>query len=312
MPAAPSPLGLSPTAPYHVVPDFIPEALSLRAAFESHFAQPESHGSDHQVWNYWHVPDSYTYLKTLPEKVLSRPLANAFVANVAAYARRMLGMDVVTWPYLSLYVEGCGQTLHNDSRNGAFGFVYSLTRWDDRRFKGGETLLFREQDYWASGRFRDAGAGTSFYECIPSRFNQLLVFDDRLIHGVSEVRGVADPREGRIVLHGHLRVSGPFADGPLADEMPMLLQGDLGRALGSAQLAAQSVAGQFHGFATCAVDVQEDGTVAAVQPLVQRVLGRTGPMAHVELLVDLHDALRRMRFPSREAPSRISLPVIFE
>jgi hypothetical protein len=68
-------------------------------------------------------------------------------------------MGDVSWPYLSLYVSGCRQGLHNDARNGCFAFVYSLTR-DQRRTVGGETLVFREEDPFRS-KLAEASVGLS-------------------------------------------------------------------------------------------------------------------------------------------------------
>lgn len=298
-------------APYHAVPDFSPEVLSLREGIDRHFAEPYKAGRDHEVWNYWYVPDSYTYLRTSPEKVIAREVLDRFFEQLGWFATRRLGMDTVTWPFLSLYVEGCKQVLHNDSRNGAFGYVFSLTQWDQRRFEGGETLIFREQDYWASGRFREEGAGNAFYEKIPSRFNQLLVFDDRLIHGVPEVRGTTDPREGRVVLHGHMECKGVSVQGPLQPLLEADGLGDLGEVLARANASVAAEAGRYHGFATIALDVAADGVVT-VRPLVQRVLGRSGPEAEVPALSDLCRNLSKLRFAPQAEPSWIAVPQVFE
>jgi len=59
-----------PTAPLIVVDAFLPASLALemRRDIETHFAKPEEHRAEtHQVWNYWFVPESYTYLRTAPE-----------------------------------------------------------------------------------------------------------------------------------------------------------------------------------------------------------------------------------------------------
>ena len=83
-----------------------------------------------------------------------------------------------------------------------FAFVYSLTK-DNRRTSGGETLIWREIDYF--GEFlHQRQAGQNLYQQIEPRFNRLLIFDDRLPHAVQAVEGVMDPCEGRIVLHGHI------------------------------------------------------------------------------------------------------------
>ena len=48
--------------------------------------------------------------------------------------------------------ELASQELHTDADNGPFSFTLSLTRWDGRRFTGGETVLLapRVLDYWAA------------------------------------------------------------------------------------------------------------------------------------------------------------------
>lgn len=297
-------------APYYLLQNFLPNADQLRAGIDAHFSEPHRHGAQHQVWNYWFVPEAYTYLRTAPEKVIERALIEQFIARLKAHALDTLGMDTVTWPYLSLYVEGCGQTIHNDSRNGAFGFVYSLTRWDQRRFTGGETQIFREQDYWGSGRFREAGAGTSFYELIPSRYNQLLLFDDRLLHGVPMVRGTLDPREGRLVLHGHLSARGVSVRGALAPlgqnvaGLPELLQ--------AIKQQTAAVRGRFHGFATFALDVAADGSVASVRMLVDRVLSGEGPGRAGGELKAASERMAQTRFPPSSGASRLDIPVFFE
>jgi hypothetical protein len=299
-------------APYHVVADFCPEAGSLREGIESHFADPYTAGPAHQVWDYWYVPDSYTYLRTAPEKVIEIERVDHFIDQLKRFALRRLGMDTITWPFLSLYVEGCKQILHNDSRNGSFGYVYSLTRWDERRFDGGETLIFHEQDYWASGRFRDAGAGTAFYEKIPSRFNQLLVFDDRLIHGVPEVRGTTDPREGRIVMHGHMESRGVSVEGPLQAVLESGGLGNLDDVLATAQACVAKERGRYHGFATIGLDIAADGTVVSVQPLVQRVLSTSGAETEVPVLSALCRNLSELRFAPQAEASWVAVPLNFE
>ena len=52
----------------------------------------------------------------------------------------------------SCYINGCRQGLHADAPHGPFAFVLSLTRWEERRFSGGETLLLQPHvlDYWRS------------------------------------------------------------------------------------------------------------------------------------------------------------------
>ena len=202
-----------------IVDDFLPRdlAAAMRADLDAHFSAPYTHRPDrHQVWNYWFVPQAYTYLRTQPEKVIQRASVDRFMGLLNAWSRETLGLARVSWPYLSLYIHGCRQGLHNDARNGRFGFVYSLTR-DERRFTGGETLVMRHGDPFLRN-LRKASAGTAFYDLVEPRFNRLVVFDDRMVHGVQLVEGSMDPANGRIVLHGHLEETPPFVTGPLPPE----------------------------------------------------------------------------------------------
>src|SRR5215472_8558788 len=185
-------------APIIVVDDFLPSelALAMRQDIDAHFATPHLHKAEtHQVWNYWFVPELYSYLRTAPEKVISHRHVSAFHASLSEWSTARLGMTEVTWPYLSVYVDGCRQGWHNDSRNGRFGFVFSLTR-DQRRTVGGETLVMRGGDPLRA-HLATAAAGRGFYEAIEPRFNRLLIFDDRLPHAVERVEGPMDPVEGR-------------------------------------------------------------------------------------------------------------------
>jgi hypothetical protein len=302
---------MNPRAPRHVISDFTPLAPQMREQIERHFRTPEKHGPEHQVWNYWYVPDSYTYLRTNPEKVIERKLAEQFVAQITQFAMTQLGMDHVTWPFLSLYVDGCGQALHNDSRNGSMGYVFSVTKWDERTFSGGETLLFHEQDYWANGRFTAIGATSSFYDLVPARFNQLLLFDDRVPHSVPTVRGVVDPCDGRLVLHGHITARRILLRGPL--QQPRHAQSAGARRL--VELIKQLVEehrGRVHGVATFEVRVDAEGTAHDVRTLIDRILPLPGGMDTTNLVARIHEQLSTLRFDPADGESTLAVPFVFQ
>jgi Rps23 Pro-64 3,4-dihydroxylase Tpa1-like proline 4-hydroxylase len=52
---------------------------------------------------------------------------------------------------------------------------------------------------------RANNAFNGYFEVVPPRFNQLVLFDDRLAHMVPVVQGTMDPLQGRLCLTGHLR-----------------------------------------------------------------------------------------------------------
>jgi hypothetical protein len=295
-------------SPHMAVDEFLPRALAeeMRAAVDAHFEEPHGHRPEtHQVWNYWYVPDLYTYLRTQPEKVIPHPLVKRFHDALSLWSLQTLGMTGVTWPNLSLYVDGCQQGLHNDSTNGRFGFVYSLT-WDDRKTIGGETIVLREGDLFRSNMSNSA-AGWGIYDLIPPRFNRLAIFDDRMPHGVQRVEGAMDPLEGRFVLHGHIREGGLAVDGPLPAEAATSA---LDEALRDYVAALPAGGEQLHGPFVLRIAVSPSGEVLSVRPLVDR-LARPDGGATEEFVADVLARVSAMRFPAAAGPSQINAPLMF-
>jgi hypothetical protein len=303
-------MSVDPRAPFLVVDDFLPLELAqaMRLGIDDHFARPGAHGADtHQVWNYWFVPGLYTYLRTTPEKVIDRPLIDRFFTALKSWSIQRLGMAEITWPYLSLYVPGCRQALHNDSGNGRFGFVYSLTR-DQRRTSGGETVIHREGDHFRAN-LRRPSAGSGFYDAIEPRFNRLVIFDDRLPHAVERIDGSMDPVEGRFVLHGHLREAGGIVDGALPPEaltQPFLgpIQDAIARDAARLRL--------YHGPMALRLTVGANGSVEDCRVLMDRVIHPDPGDAEWEPWVErLIKRLRMSRFVAAEGPTVIIQPLIF-
>src|SRR4051794_24859783 len=99
--------------PYVVVEQFFDGADEVRAAFEAHFNDAHKHTPQHQVWNYWYVPEMYTYLRTSPARLMPEALINRFMQRLNDWAMTALGLSSPFHPWMSLYVNGCGQGLHN-------------------------------------------------------------------------------------------------------------------------------------------------------------------------------------------------------
>ena len=75
---------------------------------------------------------------------------------------------------------------------GPFAYVLSLTPWEERTWRGGETTLLRPDvlDYWRGfDSSRGLEVGDLLMEVEPE-FNRLLCFDARVPHGVRRVDGV--------------------------------------------------------------------------------------------------------------------------
>jgi hypothetical protein len=299
---------LPPDAPWHALDAFSDRAEAMRADIDAHLGDPYGHAERHQVWDYWYVPDSYTYLRTRPERVLAETLVRAFVQRLRQFALARLGLSTVTHPYLSLYVNGCSQTQHNDAHNGAVAYVFSLTRWTERSFTGGETLIYRQQDYWRDGGFRRSGASTTFYELVPAVFNRLVLFDDRMVHAVPEVHGSMDPRQGRIVLHGHLKAGGMLLQGGAgAAALP-----ELSRLRSTLQGLLQADGGAHSGVLTLACGVTADGRIGPPTTLLDRIFDAGGRQVAWPGLVAAAEALAGTRLPAASSSGRLTLPLVLD
>jgi len=288
---------------YLIVDDFLPadEAGGMRADIENHFANPGQHQpGTHQVWNYWHVPGSYTYLRTTPEKVVEQAKVARFVDTLRNWAADNLGLAAVTWPYLSLYVPGCLQGLHNDSTNGRLGYVFSLTR-NDRMTIGGETVIVHDRDLFRTSLDK-AQAGIDLFDLVDPRFNRLTLFDDRIPHAVQRIEGPMDPLEGRFVLHGHLSEAGVVARGDLsADAVQERLSG-------AVEDLRASVGGGVRGPLVMSLQIDQYGRVGDIRPLLDRMVSD----ADLDNVRDAVTArLGAVRFPAMPEATRANIPLIF-
>ncbi|KIF01710.1 hypothetical protein PL81_34100 [Streptomyces sp. RSD-27] len=290
---------------FHVVDGFSPLAAPARRRLVEHFAEPDRQSpASHGVWNYWHVPGLYTYLRAEPRRLLDARLVDRFLAELRHWSLYTLGCSEVSPPCLSLYVNGCRQNLHNDAANGRWAYVWSLTA-PSRPFIGGSTVLFRPDPYWGTAATDRPVAGEGLYDLVAPEFNRLVVFDDRLIHGVEPVEGGMAPLDGRLVLHGHLREGEPWASGGLAGES-RAVHAELGRLAG--RLAA-ALSGH-HGLLCLRLSVTPAGTVSGVDVLTERLLLHAGPVFPSEELSALVvRAARRAVFPAAPEPSVIVAPV---
>ena len=294
--------------PFLAVDEFLPrrDATAMRSAVDAHFGETHKHSPDvHQVWTYWFVPGLYTYLRTCPEKVIARELVERFHSALTAWAKHSLGLGHVTWPNLSLYVDGCQQHLHNDSTNGRFGYVFSLT-WDDRKTTGGETIVLREGDLFR-GNMARAAAGLGLLDLIEPRFNRLALFDDRMPHGVQRVEGSMDPVEGRIVLHGHISESGPMAEGALcAADVAACVHAALAKPAERINMSPIL----HHGPVVLRLAILPSGEVGGVETLVDR-LARGDGASPRELVEEIVSIAGSIRFPSAEGPTEATVPLLF-
>lgn len=298
------------TRPVLTVDGFFPQAQALRDHFDERFADPRQSRGDRFVWDYWHVPGQYTLLRTPAYHYFPNALYRKLHEQLVRWGRQNLGCHDISPPWMSCYVEGCLQELHGDLPHGPWAFVYSLTPWQARRFLGGETLLLREEvlDFWSQATGGRGMERDDVFQEVEPRFNRLTVFDPRIPHGVREVRGVHDPREGRLVIHGWFVQPRPYVEGPLPARALQAALGELEPRLGQALQGAL-----VQGVLTFRLKIAAQGQVERVQVLTDRL---RAPGDQIEALARVRRAaaahFRTWQFPKARAASVATVPLVFE
>jgi len=293
-----------------VVDRFAPEAVELRRSFDAKFEDPRRARGDRFVWDYWHVPGQYTALRTPAWTYFPKPVYEQFHRRLVTWGRETLGCHDVSPPWLSLYIEGCRQELHGDLPHGPWAFVFSLTRWRGRSFRGGETLLVRDEvlDFWHDFTSVRAVEERELIRAIEPRFSRLVVFDPRIPHGVRTVTGTHDPREGRLVIHGWFVQPRPFVRGPRSPRALTARTSELVDQLGG-WLGTLPIAG----LVSFAFDVDRRGGVRAVRVLSDTTrVPKPDERARRSAVRKIRDAIAGWRFGAQRGTSRVTLPLVFE
>lgn len=292
---------------------FSPHADKLREEYDLRFEDPKALGSDRFVWDYWHVPGQYTLLRTPAYHYFSPGLYSRFHEELVLWGRRNLGCWDISPPWLSCYVEGCRQELHSDVPHGAWAYVYSLS---PRRpvYRGGETLVIRPEvlSYWRNFAAAQDREADSFVRKVPSKFNRLTVFDPRLPHGVTELRGTHDPREGRLVIHGWFTQPKTYLDGPLPHRaVEKKLNEAMSRVSEAVQiLEAEGRISPVQGTLALGMEVSRAGRVTSARFMTETVVGLEGESPR-PLLREILRLYRDLEFPAARSPTWITVPLLF-
>lgn len=292
-----------------IVDRFAPEAAALRRSFDGHFADPRRAHAERFVWDYWHVPGQYTALRTPAWTYFPKRVYETFHRRLVVWGRETLGCHDVSPPWLSLYVEGCGQELHGDLPHGPWAFVFSLTHWRGRTFRGGETLLVRDEvlDFWHDFASTRRVEERELITAIEPQFSRLVAFDPRIPHGVRTVTGTHDPREGRLVIHGWFVQPRPFVRGPLAPRALVARTGELTDQLGT-WLGSLPIAGLL----SFAFDVDRRGGVREIRLLSDTTrVPRSEERRRKQLVRRIRDAIAGWKLGTQRGESRVTLPLVF-
>jgi len=283
-----------------IEPDFFPGAKSMRRAFDEVFQNPFSSNSKRFCWDFWSVPDQYRLLRTPAESFFPKPVTSKFLTHLLAWGRTHLGCQMISHPWLSAYSDGCHQAFHSDVPHGPFSFVFSLTRWKERRFQGGETLIaqprllryFSEMQKGASHEERD------LVQQIPPRFNQLTVFDPRFPHGVAKVHGVDSILDSRLVIHGW------FTD-PFKQVMKPM------DAFASGVMSRISSIMTLSGLLSLRLHIERSGRIGSIEVLISNLVDSAGTPLPGRILNSVLQSCE-VGFPASRSGTQITLPLLFQ
>ncbi|MFN3454114.1 MAG: 2OG-Fe(II) oxygenase [Pseudobdellovibrio sp.] len=295
---------------FRVHKNFFAGAKTLRQEFNHHMEDPRSADSKRFVWDYWYYENQYHLIRTPAFYYFTKKIYEQFHSYLVQWGRENLGCHDISPPWLSYYVDGCYQNLHSDVPHGPWAFVYSLTL-DPNAFKGGETLILKPDvlNYWSGFQDQHDREYKSFVDLIPSHFNQLVVFDPRFPHGVTELKGTRDPLKSRLVIHGWFVEPRPYVVGGLTTEQ---VQEPLAEAMYDFSKIVE-LGGPTHGTVSVRLEISSQGLVTNYKILSDTLLSLDHRLDEVmQTKKIMKKIFSDIKFPKRKQKSFLTIPILFK
>lgn len=298
---------------FFIQPNFYPSYKKLRSEFTENFTDPKSTTrttSKRFVWDYWYVENKYNLIRTPAFHYFNAKEYQQFHSYLVQWGRQNLGCHNISPPWLSYYVDGCFQNFHSDVPHGPWAFVYSLTP-NRKQFRGGETLILKPEtlNYWKKFSDQSDHEYESFLDVIPSKMNQLVVFDPRFPHGVSEVKGTRNPLDARLVIHGWFVNPRPYVVGGLSTSQ---VQKSLNSAFENLNLVLEQI-DLLNGTVSLRLRVSKAGQVTHFGVLTNTLLSVQGnTQSEKYLLKELKNIFSYVQFPKTKLESQITIPLLFK
>lgn len=294
---------------YKIIKNFYPESKKLRSEFDNQFEDPRSTHAERFVWDYWFFKDQYHLVRTPAYHYFSKNLYTDFHSSLVQWGRENLGCHDISPPWLSYYVDGCFQNLHSDVPHGPWAFVYSLTP-NKKNFVGGETLILKPDvlNYWPRFSDEQDREYKSFVDRIPSKFNELIVFDPRYPHGVTEVKGTRDPQEARLVVHGWFVEPRPYVVGGLSTAQVQKALDPIFNQLGY-ELEQWP---RLHGTLSIRLMISKNGEIARHTIVSNTVKALELQDQEKKIQKEIEKLFLKTKFPKCKKDSLITLPLLFK
>lgn len=289
-------------------------AQDLRRYFLNVFENPRRSHPKRFMWDHWFIENQYKMHRTPAQDFFSQPLYKKLCNELVKYGQDILGCHTISKPWLSYYTEGDSQSLHTDSPHGPWAYVYSLTDWIHREFKGGETQILKPEvlNYWPNYSRRRGREMHDLFLNIEPHFNQLLIFDPRLPHGVRRISGVEDPCKSRLVVHGWYVHPEPYVVGSLGRANLEELMSKINLEL--APVLQKILKGQdARGTIVFRVKILSSGRVSHVKTLTNTLIDSEGSHAVGILMAKyLSQKLKNIMLLKSRGTTELTLPLIFD
>lgn len=295
----------SPLQRWRRIPEFSSAAGSLRAIFEKRFAPPAGDRWAGPAWEYIDTP-LYRYFRTDLRTAFGGEAYATLVSDLHGWGRENLACTEATPVFLHCHLDGCWHGLHADIYDRYdWAFVFSLTR--SGGFSGGETQLLSAQtlDYWRAFAKSRTQHEPDLVDQVAPEFNQLLVFDPRIPHGVRPVTGTRSLLRGRVTIIGHFSNARLVVTPNDVADRALAQLDDVHGALAQSFADVDDIVGAL----VLRAEFGTDGRVASVETLANSMHSTVGdlaaPAGAVELLAGL---LSKARISPIAEPLRVCLP----
>jgi hypothetical protein len=295
---------------FFVHKNFYPQYKNLRNEFESQFRDAKATQPKRFVWDFWYDENQYHLIRTPAYHYFSAKLYQNFHSYLVQWGRENLGCHDISPPWLSYYVDGCYQQLHSDVPHGPWAFVYSLTP-DKKQFRGGETLILKPEtlNFWESYGRNERREFNDFVDVIPSMMNQLVVFDPRFPHGVTELKGTRDPLKSRLVLHGWFVNPRPYVVGGLSTAQ---VQKALNPVFDSLNSVLSNI-DLLDGTMSLRLSVTPSGRVSQYKILTNTLVSLSNKPGDISYFnKEIKSLVSKTTFVKSKKASSITLPLIFK
>lgn len=293
-----------------IVKNFFSDYKKLRSEFVKNFENSKSTHGKRFVWDFWYDEDQYHLIRTPAFHYFSEKLYQDFHSKLVQWGRENLGCHDISPPWLSYYVDGCFQNLHSDVPHGPWAFVYSLTP-QKKEFRGGETMLLKNSvlNFWSEFNETKNHEYKNFVELLPSNINQLILFDPRIPHGVTEVKGTRDPLKSRLVIHGWFVNPRPYVVGGLSTKE---VQKSLNEPFAQLSVLLSQIS-LLNGTVSIRLKVNKVGVVESFKILTSTIESLAGVAADKKILLkELKSIFTSSQFPKTRADSLITIPLLFK